>query len=141
MYAEHEPAMAQAINDPMSRRHFLWKNGVGLGGLALTCMLQEEAAANENRSITQGIHFPARAKRVVQIFCMGGMSQIDTFDHKPALEKFHGKKLQGRGELRGFFGQAGLIMKSPFQFKRYGKSGSWVSSILLNQHPPILVSK
>ncbi len=132
MYAEHEAAMAQAINDPMSRRHFLWKNGVGLGGLALTCMLQEEAAANENRSITQGIHFPARAKRVVQIFCMGGMSQIDTFDHKPALEKFHGKKLQGRGELRGFFGQAGLIMKSPFQFKRYGKSGSWVSSILPN---------
>ena len=45
MYAEHEAAMAQAINDPMSRRHFLWKNGVGLGGIALTCMLQEEAAA------------------------------------------------------------------------------------------------
>ena len=45
MYAEHEAAMVQAINDPMSRRHFLWKNGVGLGGLALTCMLQEEAAA------------------------------------------------------------------------------------------------
>ena len=132
MYAEHEVEMAQANSDPMSRRHFLWNNASGLGGLALAWMLQKEAAAEGGKNATGGIHLPARAKRVVQIFCMGGMSQIDTFDHKPALEKLHGKKLQGRGELRGFFGQAGLIMKSPFEFKRHGKSGSWASSILPN---------
>ena len=119
MYAEHEAATEQTTSDPMSRRHFLWKNGVGLGGLALTWMLQREAAANGDGSVTEGLHFPARAKRVVQSFCMGGMSQMDTFDHKPALEKLHGKKRQGRGELRGFFGQPGLIMKSPFEFKRH----------------------
>ena len=131
MYAEHEAATAQTTSDPMSRRHFLWKNGVGLGGLALTWMLQREAAANGDGSVTEGLHFPARAKRVVQIFCMGGMSQMDTFDHKPDIAKHAGKRpsLVNRKSLRN---TKNGLMVSPFGFQRYGECGKMVSDIFPN---------
>lgn len=73
-------------------------------------------------------HFEPRANRIVQIFCGGGVSHIDTFDYKPELANFHGKSLD-RGENKGFFGQPGKIMKSPFEFQQYGESGAWVSSL------------
>lgn len=117
----------------MSRRHFLWTSGIG--GIALAWILQRETA----RAATKGgvragsgrlPHFPAKAKRLVHIFCLGGVSHIDTFDYKPDLAKFHGKSLEGKGENKGFFGEPGRVMKSPFEFYRYGQSGHWVSSLL-----------
>ncbi len=75
-------------------------------------------------------HITPKAKRIVQIFACGGVSQVDTFDYKPQLEKFHGKSLEGRGENRGFFGQPGNIMKSPFGFKPYGQSGTMISDLV-----------
>ena len=68
----------------------------------------------------------------MQIFCAGGVSHIDTFDYKPDLAKFHGKPLEGKGENKGFFGQPGTVMQSPYEFRRYGESGHWVSSLLPN---------
>jgi len=102
--------------------------------VALSWMLQREARGVQSLggvvSSAKLSQYPAKAKRVVQIFCAGGVSHIDTFDYRPELEKFHGKKLDGKGENQGFFGQPGLIMKSPFTFKRHGQSGHWVSSLL-----------
>jgi hypothetical protein len=66
----------------------------------------------------------------VQIFCAGGVSHIDTFDYKPELARFDGKALEGKGENKGFFGQPGLVMKSPYEFRRHGQSEHWVSSLL-----------
>lgn len=73
---------------------------------------------------------PAKAKRIVQIFCAGGVSHLETFDYKPELERMHGKTLEGKGENLGFFGQPGKLMKSNYEFRQRGQSGSWVSSLL-----------
>ena len=118
----------------LPRRHLLWQSAGGIGGIALAWLLRRESAAAESAASAgpgdlHGLHFPARARRVVQIFCSGGLSHIDSFDHKETLVRQHGQKLEGRGEIRGFFGQPGLLMQSPFEFARHGESGAWVSSL------------
>ncbi len=116
---------------PFSRRHFLWNSGGGLGAIALAWLLQRDnaAAAAGAPSSARKPHFPAKAKRVVQIFCAGGVSHIDAFDYKPELERMHGKSLEGKGENLGFFGQPGKIMRPVYDFKQHGQSGAWVSSL------------
>ncbi len=112
----------------LPRRHFLWNTAGGIGGLALAWMLNRESRAEGKSALLP--HFTPKARRVVQIFCAGGVSHIETFDYKPELEKLHGKTLEGKGENKGFFGQPGKVMKSPYEFRRHGKSGHWVSSLL-----------
>ncbi len=111
----------------LPRRHVLSGAGGGLGGVALAWLL-----SREGRAAGDGLHVPARAKRVVQIFCCGGVSHLDTFDPKPELERMDGKTLEGKGENLGFFGQPGTLMKSVYPFTRHGESGSPVSSLLPN---------
>jgi Protein of unknown function (DUF1501) len=111
--------------EALSRRHFLWQSAGGLGGIALAAMLADESGALE---AVHGTHFPAKAKRVIQIFCCGGVSHIDTFDYKPELIKMDGKECKRPFDT--FFNQPGNLMKSPFEFKQHGKSGKWVSSLL-----------
>src|SRR5262249_12578271 len=72
-------------------------------------------------------HFPARAKQVVHLFMNGGPSHVDTFDPKPILDKYHGKPLPNP-TLRTERKTAGAL-RSPFTFKRYGKSGIEVSEL------------
>ena len=112
----------------LSRRHFLWNTGGGLGGIALAWMLHRDRAHAAGSG--QATHFPAKAKRVVQVFCAGGVSHLETFDYKPELERMHGKSMENRGENLGFFGQPGNLMKSIYDFRQHGKSGAWVSSLL-----------
>ncbi len=115
----------------LARRGFLSDSVGGLGAIALAWMLQRDGRAerpNQPGHILGQPHFEPRANRIVQIFCGGGVSHIDTFDYKPELAHFHGKSLD-RGENKGFFGQPGKIMKSPFEFQQYGESGAWVSSL------------
>jgi hypothetical protein len=72
-------------------------------------------------------HFPAKAKRVIHIFANGGPSQVDTFDPKPALEKYAGKSLPAanlRTERR-----TGAAFPSPFKFEKRGESGLEVSEL------------
>src|SRR5271163_4272214 len=109
-----------------SRRQFLRDAGTGLGSVALAWMLGEESrVAGESMN-----HFPARAKRVVQIFACAGVSHVDTFDYKPELKRLEGRELIGKGKVDTFFGRPGRLMKSPFRFRRWGESGQWVSSLL-----------
>lgn len=112
----------------LSRRHFLSNTTGGLGAVALAWLMrQDQVRANPSSAILPA--FTPRAKRVVQVFCCGGVSHLDTFDHKPELERFHGKSLEGKGENLGFFGQPGRLMKSVYPFRQHGRSGSWVSSL------------
>jgi len=114
---------------PVSRRQLLWQ---GLGGVALTWLLQQDATASPTPN-AQGPtppHFLPKAKRVIHIFCAGGVSHVDTFDHKPELEKNHGKPMTGKGKIDTFFGQPGNLMKSPWAFRQHGRSGRWVSDLL-----------
>ena len=72
-------------------------------------------------------HFPARARHVIHIFANGGPSHVDTFDPKPALEKYAGKLLPVenlRTERK-----TGAAFPSPYQFRKYGQSGIEVSEI------------
>src|SRR5687768_17261253 len=77
-----------------TRRQFLGRCGLGLGSIALMSLLKDEAAAGalprDPMSITPP-HFPAKAKRVVFLFMVGGPSHLDLFDHKPALNKREGE--------------------------------------------------
>ncbi|HTE20341.1 MAG TPA: DUF1501 domain-containing protein, partial [Armatimonadota bacterium] len=124
---------------PLSRRELLWRAGGGIGGVALAWLLSEEAAfaarpapapRSAGGSGAPGPHFAPRAKRVIQIFLCGGVSHVDTFDYKPALRKLHGQPLTGKGTVDTFFSQPGNLMQSPWEFRRRGQSGLWVSELL-----------
>jgi hypothetical protein len=115
----------------LARREFLSSMAGGLGGIALACLLSDEASASPESALS-GFHYPPKAKRVIQIFCTGGVSHIDTFDYKPELEKNDGKEMKGKGKVDTFFGQPGNLMKSPFKFSRHGQSGHWASDLLPN---------
>ena len=113
-------ALSDDTPPSLSRRHFLWNTAGGLGGIALAWLLnreQSKAAAVNGISSARAPHFAPKAKRVVQVFCCGGVSHIDTFDYKPELERLHGKTLEGKGENLGFFGQPGKVMKSVYGFR------------------------
>ena len=91
--------MTQALltNRLLPRREFLWRFGGGLGGIALTHLLAEQGLLADvigrgRPEFNGGLHHPARAKRVIQLFMNGGASQIDTFDYKPELTKISGQK-------------------------------------------------
>jgi hypothetical protein len=116
-----------------TRREFLWRFGGGLGGLALTHLLADagEPGAGPRPEFNGGLHHPAKVRRVVQLFMNGGVSQADTFDYKPALDRLHGKPFQpDTGEkVEGVTSTPGNLMKSPFPFQQYGDCGRWVSSV------------
>jgi hypothetical protein len=102
-----------------TRRDFLWHFGGGLGGIALA---QMTSAAP---------HSAPKVKRVVQIFLNGGLSQPDTFDYKPELEKRHGQPFEpnAKEKVEGVTSVPGKLMKSPFAFQQHGRCGRWVSSV------------
>jgi len=108
----------------MTRRQLLWEVGGGAAGLALA-QLEAEAAPRK-----PGTHFAPKAKNLIVIFLPGGISHIDTFDYKPDLVKHHGKQTRGENTITPFFGKPGAVMRSPWEFKQYGKSGKWVSDLL-----------
>lgn len=119
------------FSSALSRRDFLSDAGNGLGGIALAWLLNRDAARAAGATFAHAPHFPPKAKRVVQIFCAGGVSHLETFDFKPELERMHGKSLEGKGsENLGFFGKPGNLMRSVYPFRQHGKSGAWVSDLL-----------
>lgn len=113
----------------MDRRDMLTRCGLGLGSLAMGQLLAEDAArgGEANPLLPRGAHFPAKAKRVIHLFMNGGPSQVDTFDPKPALQKFAGKTIPG-GNLKTER-PTGAAMPSPFRFRKYGESGIEVSEL------------
>src|SRR5262245_55753380 len=101
---------------------------MGLGTLALAGLLEGETqAASVNPLAPRQPHFAGKARRVVHLFMNGGPSHVDTFDPKPLLDKYHGKPLTVPN-LRTERKTAGAL-RSPYPFKRYGKSGIEVSDL------------
>jgi hypothetical protein len=121
-----------------TRRRFLAQSGLGFGSLALASMLQDEAraAAEANPLALRPSLFAPKAKSVIWLFMTGAPSQVDTWDYKPELQKRHGQPLPGSDAKTGFFTTSGKILKSPFEWKQHGQSGSWVSGIFphLSRH-------
>lgn len=110
---------------PTRRDLFHW--GLhGLGATALLSLFKETARSEVDMS---GTAPKVRAKRAVQICLVGGMSHLDSFDYKPALEQHHGQSLATDEPPDIFFGQVGLLRKSDWPFRRRGQSGLWVSDL------------
>src|SRR5258708_29180230 len=119
-----------------------------MGGIALAYLLGQNgllgapaegnqacassAGVTDSPFLPKPVHFRPRAKSVISLFMCGGVSQVDTFDYKPMLEKFHGKLLEGKGEVTVRQGYPGPLMKSPYQFKQHGQSGKFVSELFPN---------
>jgi hypothetical protein len=104
-----------------TRRELLARAGCGFGGVALSHLLAADAFAPKTP------HFPAKAKHIIYLILNGGMSQVDTFDPKPALAKYHGQPMPGGNPKTERV--TGSLMRSPFSFQRYGQSGIEVSEI------------
>jgi len=118
----------------LSRRAFLNRVGLGLGGMAFADMLNPAAAS---AGAMEGLpHFAPKAKRVIYLFQSGGPSQLDLFDYKPLLNERNGEELPDsvrKGQrLTGMSAnQASLPMAgSIFEFKQHGESGQWISDLL-----------
>jgi hypothetical protein len=128
-----------------SRREFLWEAGGGFVGTALTALLASDgffaksaAAAQGEPSVASPLapkvpHFPAKAKACIVLFMYGGVSQVDTFDPKSALNKYHGKPIPadvGDAVLKAR--NPGMLLGSSRKFSRYGQSGIEVSDLFPN---------
>jgi hypothetical protein len=68
-------------------------------------------------------------KRVIHLCLCGGMSHVDTFDFKPTLVKYHGKKLPGSEKPDTFFGQVGLLRQPDWAFRPRGQCGLQISDL------------
>ncbi len=116
------------------RREFLWRFGGGLGGIALAHLLGAQGLLAQNArprpEFNGGLHHPAKAKRVVQLFMSGAASQCDMFDYKPELIKRHGEKFAPGGQVELFQSDPGACMKSPWDWQQFGHSGHWMSTLV-----------
>ena len=117
----------------LTRRNFLRRCGMGMGALGLASLvgsLDARGAAAEgtgaNPLLARPPQFPGRAKRVLHIFLNGGASHVDTFDPKPALDRYHGKEIPVHFATER---KTGAAFRSPFKFQKYGQSGIEISEI------------
>lgn len=126
----------------LERRSFMLRAGLGLGALTLAeltggaTLAAQSAAPGKLPGILPELHHAPRAKRVICLHMLGAMSQADTFDYKPALEKMHGQELPAsvRNTQRISTmsnGQSSFPIVGPIaKFEQRGRSGAWVSDLL-----------
>ena len=120
----------------MHRRQFLTQSMHGFSGVALAAMLAEYAQSATPRIdptrpyAPRPTHFTPKAKRVIEIFCSGALSHVDTFDYKPELIKRHGQPLPGNELLVSFQGPNGNLTKPLWDFKPRGQCGKQVSELV-----------
>jgi hypothetical protein len=114
-----------------SRRQLLLDTYLGLGGIALADML---GAASADPLLPKPQHHPAKAKRCIFLFFEGGVSQMDTFEHKPMLTKYAGQQMpkaeRTTGEIATFSAAPNRIIPPVSPFRQYGQTGRWVSGLL-----------
>jgi hypothetical protein len=122
-----------------ARRRFLYESLTGVGGLALLDLMSGElrgAPRIENPLAPKPPHHTPKAKSCIFLTMLGGVSQMDTFDPKPTLERFDNTVMDWSKEKNtdqpNLFAKPRLILKSTFPFKKYGQSGMDVSSLFPN---------
>ena len=124
----------------INRRQFFDSVQNGLYGAALASLLSRDlygAEPHHKASLPMDTrprqpHFAPRAKAVIQFCMQGGPSQVDLFDPKPALNKYHGQDAPEEFTKVAPAGRSmkGKVMRSHWKFARYGQSGAWVSELL-----------
>ncbi|MEP6755011.1 MAG: DUF1501 domain-containing protein [Chthonomonadales bacterium] len=123
----------------ISRRRFLTHAGGGIGGLALASLLGDEGALASTNSETldplspKSPMYSPKVKRVISLFMFGGISHLDTFDYRPELTRSDGMSVAGKPGFDTMGRSApGKLLKSPWNFKPYGQSGTLVSDLFPN---------
>ncbi len=132
---------------PVSRRELLCRAFNGLGGLALASLLAEEGQGSgpanhaANPLAPKKPHFAPAAKRCIFLFMSGGVSQVDTFEHKPALTKYAGKTMPAlpnlKGEIAANLTKNAIPMAEMYPFAPFGESGRTMSSLFEHLGPHI----
>ncbi len=135
----------------LNRRAFFEDTATGLSGIALAAILGQQGLLRADQAhdatvskktplrpeiqaarpfASRQAHFPARAKRVLVIFCSGACSHLDTFDYKPELIRRHGEPLPGGDKLITFQGEQGNVTRSPWKFRPRGECGKMISDLV-----------
>jgi len=128
--SHHAPALEHAF---LTRRDFLTRCGMGLGALGLTGLLGEAGQLTASEPLSANPlaprmpPFPGKVRRIVHFFLNGGASHVDTFDPKPALQRYANKPIPA-GNLRTER-KTGAAFASPFKFERHGESGLEISDL------------
>ncbi len=116
----------------LDRRGFLsWTTG-GIGGAALASLLIKDGLTNEAKCSEERGRIPhhqPKATRVIHICLCGALSQVDSFDYKPELERLHGRSLNTTERPDVFFGRVGLLRKNDWPFRQRGQGGLWISDL------------
>jgi hypothetical protein len=129
----------------ITRRQMLQRATLGFGSLAMMDLLARRSLAAGAVNLTANLpkpllaahplaakppHFAAKAKRVIYLFLDGGLSQVDSYDYKPLLQRDDGKPLPASIAKPKFsFAPTGQLLKSPFNWKRWGRTGTWASDL------------
>jgi hypothetical protein len=141
MFQPQQRFVSNATPCGRTRREFLWQVGGGFAGLALLDLLSRDGffessarADDPPRSLLapRPPHFPALARHAVFLFMNGAPSQVDTFDPKPALTRFHNTAYRGNISVGSNGRPIGHLMQTPFTFRPYGQSGLEISSLFPN---------
>lgn len=123
----------------LTRRELLWRSGGGLGGVALACMMAEEAARGGQPSdghppgagaALERLHHRPRAKRVIQLFMAGAASHLDLFDYKPELVRRHGEESDFGEPVEAFQNGLGPWLRPVWDFNPYGQCGKLLSDVV-----------
>jgi hypothetical protein len=112
-----------------TRRHFFKQSGLGFGAIALQQLLSAETTA----AAKPRFRIPAKAKSIIYLHMAGSPSQIDLFENKPALAKYHGKVCPDEyleGKRFAFIKGKPKMMGPVFDYAQHGESGQWISSLL-----------
>lgn len=112
-----------------TRRHFFKQSGLGFGAIALQQLLSAETTA----AAKPRFRIPAKAKSIIYLHMAGSPSQLDLFENKPALTKYHGKVCPDEyleGKRFAFIKGKPKMMGPVFDYAQHGESGQWISSLL-----------
>ncbi len=124
----------------VTRRHFFKQAGFGIGAAALSSLINRSgwAAATPAMNAANPLApkppmFPAKAKSIIYLFMAGAPSQVDLLDYKPKLQQYDGQNIPEemlKGERFAFIRGTPKLLGSPYEFKKWGKSGAEISELL-----------
>ncbi|MEZ6031964.1 MAG: DUF1501 domain-containing protein [Planctomycetaceae bacterium] len=123
-----------------TRRELVWQMGGGFAGLALTSLLDRDgffgrhaAAADVRKTAVPQPHFKAKAKACIFLMMNGAPSQVDTFDYKPALQKYAGQPLpESKSYINSGGRRVGYLTPAFRRFRPGGESGLLISDYFPN---------
>lgn len=124
------------MSRPVTRRRMLQGTAGGLSSIALTALSARNSLGDALKidptrpNAPRPAHFPAKAQRVIEIFCSGAISHVDTFDYKPQLIQYDGKPLPGNEQLVSFQGPNGNLTRPLWKFRPRGDCGKMVSDLV-----------